>query len=134
MIYPLIPLDKNRTPMHGFPAAIKAKNTYSSENASASSVISVGHDTTTIEIAANGGPAVLRWVTTTDTAASVISATSGANFDHAIAQNTVRSFAIPKETIGVAAGSVVGVNRQYGLYQRVAIKSTGIASILLTEY
>ena len=110
---------------------------YASENGTASSVISVTHDTTALEIAAVGGTAVMRWVRTADTQASVISATGG-NFTHVIPTNTYRKFVIPIEsmpTMGASnTASMVGVNRREGLYQRVAIKTVGNASVLVTEY
>lgn len=136
MSYPKqLPVDRNSNTMQDFPAAFKALARYNGENAGASSVISLTHDTTTIEIAANGGGATMRWIATSDTTASVVSAEgSTANFDHAIAANTVRRFVVPKETGNVQMGSAVGINRQYGLYQRVAIKSNGVASVMTTEY
>lgn len=128
-----LPHDKNNEYMHSFPAPIKAKAVLTSENATASSVIGVTHDTTTLEVSAVGGPAVLRWIATSDTAASVISATTGANYDHVIPTGTYRQFVIPIESYGNPQ-SVQGVNRTNGLYRRVAFKSIGIASVLLSEF
>lgn len=113
--------------------------TYGSENGVASSVISVSHNTTALEIAAVGGAAVMRWVRTADTQASVISAAGATgNFAHVISTNTVRQFVIPIESIPTMGqsntASMVGVNRGNGLYQRVAIKTAGNASVLVTEY
>jgi hypothetical protein len=137
--YPNLPRDKGQEAMQNYPSPKKALARYASENSSASSVISVSHDTTAIEIAAVGGAAVVRWVPVTETAgvapaASVISAFTGSNFDHVISTGEVRRFAIPIETMFNAVGSVVGANRANGLYQRVAIKAVGISSVLLTEY
>lgn len=132
MIYKAIPVDKQRTPMQEFPAPVRPQTRYASENSSASSVITMTDNTTNLEIAAVGGPAVMRWVATTDTQASVVSAAGTANFDHVVGTGTVRRFAVPKESNNVA--SIVGENIQYGLYRRVAIKSIGVASVLLTEY
>lgn len=133
--YPLTPRDRGGEPMYDLPAAKKALVTYASENAATSSVISVSHDTTAIEITTVGGPAVLRWVATSDGAASVVSAAAGANFDHGVANSWTRRFAIPIEgPIFTAVSSMVGMNRQNSLYQRVAIKSVGNASVWLTEY
>lgn len=129
-----LPHDKNNEYMHSFPSPIKAKAVLSSENATASSVIGVTHDTTTLEVSAVGGPAVIRWIATTDTAASVISAVSGANYDHVIPTGTYRQFVIPIEAYGSSAQSVQGVNRANGLYRRVAFKSIGVASVLLSEF
>lgn len=131
---PRLPIDAGGNSMQELPAPFKAKATYASENASTSSVISVTHDTTGVEVAAVGGAAVVRWVPTTDTAASVVSAASGANFDHVVATGTVRRFVLPIERYGTTPASVQGANRLNGLYQRVAIKTVGVASVLLTEF
>src|SRR3990167_9424816 len=129
--YPVLPHDKGNNVMQEFPAATSVLAMYASENSSTSSVISVTHDTTTIEVAAVGGPAVVRWITTGNTEASVISiAGSTANFDHVIGTGTVRRFVLPIESVGSYAASVQGANRAEGLYQRVAIKSIGVASVL----
>jgi hypothetical protein len=136
---PQLPIDRAGTPMQDLPAPLKAKVVYHSENASVSSVISVGHNTMAIEIGAVTTGVGMRWVPTTETAGvapagSVITAAGTANFDHFIPAGTVRRFVIPIETRGAQQGSVVGANRQNGLYQRVAYKSTAIGSVLLTEY
>lgn len=121
--------------MQEYPAPITALTRYASENASASSVISVNEGTTSVEIAAVGAPAVVKWIATTDTTASVISAAGTANFDHVIPTATVRRFVIPRETLGTpVSASVVGANQANGLYRRIAYKSIGTASVLLTEY
>jgi len=135
--YPVLPHDKGNNVMQEFPAATSVLAMYASENSSTSSVISVTHDTTTIEIAAVGGPAVMRWVSSVvafGAASSVISAAGTANFNHVIPTGTVRRFAIPIERQDTNPQSVQGVNRLNGLYNRVAIKSIGVASVLLTEY
>lgn len=132
--------DRSRTPLQEFPAPYKALARYDDEDASVSSVMSLTHDTTVVEVAAVGGPAVIRWVPTSETAgvspfASVISiAGATANFDHVVASGTIRRFVVPKETSNVQAGSAVGVNRQEGLYQRIAVKGLGISSVMTTEY
>jgi hypothetical protein len=117
------------------PAPIKALARYAGENATASSVLSLTHDTTAIEIAAVGGTAMMRWVATSDTQASVVGiAGATANFDHIIPTGNVRRFVVPVESMPQTAGSVQGANRENGLFQRVAIKSAGVASVLTTEY
>lgn len=131
---PNLPRDKSGNPMQDFPAPKLAFARYASENSSASSVISVTHDTTTLEVAAVTTPAVLRWVTTADTQASVVSAASGANFHHVIPVGQLRRFSIPIESVSPSPASIQGVNRANGLYQRVAVKSIGVGSVLLTEF
>ena len=133
--YSPIPLDANRTPMHGFPPTSSVVAIYNNENASASSVISLTHDTVRVEIAAVGAPVVMRWVRTAETQASVVTATATANFHHVIPTATFRQFVVPVEANTGAVASAQGINRREGLYQRVAIKTTaGNASVLLTEY
>lgn len=133
--YPSIPRDRGSSPMVEYPAAVRANARYASENSTASSVISVAHTTTMLELSAIGGAAVMRWVATTDTEASVISiAGATSNFDHVIPAGTMRKFAIPQERISTYAQSVQGVNRAEGLYQRIAIKSVGVASVLVSEF
>jgi len=129
-----LPKDKSGNAMQHYPAPKLALAQFNNENNTTSSVISLTHDTTSIEIAPVGVGAVMRWVATTDTAASVVSA-SGGDFDHAIPADTVRRFVVPRESAGANnLASVQGINREEGLYQRVAIKSYVIASVLTTEY
>lgn len=133
MSYPKpLPVDTQKTPLQEYPAAVRAQAIYADEDGTASSVVTMTDNTTQIEIAAVGGPAVMRWVATTDTQASVVSAVSGANFDHVIPTGMYRKFVVPKERISVT--SLVGVNIREGLFRRVATKSIGTASVLLTEY
>lgn len=131
-----LPRDKNLVPMQEYPAAYTAIKRSSSENASASSVITVSSITTVLEVTTVGAPAVLKWITTTDTTASVISDAGTANFDHVIPTGTQRRFVIPIERAGVQqpSGSVLGINAQMGLYQRFAIKNMGVGSILTSEF
>lgn len=135
--YPVLPRDKGGETMQEFPSTASVLAVYASENASASSVITLTPDTTILEIATIGvSPtgAVMRYVRTADTQGSVISAAGTANFKHVIGNNTVRRFAVPIEGTYQAPSSMVGANIQNGLYRRVAIKSLGVASVLFTEY
>lgn len=131
--YKPLPKDAGNNEMQEFATPFKAIVTTSSENATVSSVITLDDNCTTIEVGTVGGPAVIRWVATGDTAGSVISAASGANFDNSVPQNYWRRFAVPIEKT-VLQASIVGLNKQYGLYNRIAIKTVGIASVLLTQY
>lgn len=141
------PVGANGVPFLGAdaPAPYKAIAQYLDENGLASSVISLTQNTTAIEIATQGTPAVMRWVPVTETAAvspfaSIIAiAGATANFDHVIPANTVRRFVVPIETgvnttFGATITSVQGQNREYGLFQRVAYATQGVASVALTEY
>ena len=126
----------NQMPQYDSPPPYKAGTQYMSENATASSVISLTHNTTAIEIATQGTAATMRWVATSDTQASVVAiAGSTANFDHVIPPNAIRRFVIPIESMPATGyGSIQGANRENGLYQRVAYKTQGIASVFLSEY
>ena len=130
-----LPRDKDMGQMQEYAAPFKSLARSAAENSSASSVITLSQDTTAVEVAAVGGAAVVRWITTADTEASVISAAGTANFDHVVPTNTLRRFVIPIESMPATGyGSVQGANRENGLYRRVAIKSVGVASVLTSEF
>lgn len=131
------PIGDSQSPIYMSPPAIKAIAQYVGENATTSSVLTLTQNTTAIEITAGATPVVMRWVATTDTQASVVAiAGATSNFDHAIPANTFRRFVVPIESQVNVAGSssMMGDNRANGLYQRVAVKTQGIASVLTTEY
>lgn len=115
---------------------IKAIAQYVGENGTTSSVITMSDNTTSIEIAAQGTGAVMRWVLASDTQASVVAAAAGSNYDHFIGSGTIRRFVLPIEAINNAQGysSMVGQRIANGLFARVAIKTQGIGSVLTTEY
>ena len=138
------PHDKNGAELAGYPSPVKALARYATE-AVASSVISLTDGTTVVEIAAVGGAGIMmRWVPSTETAAttpfaSVIASGLGvANWDHVIAPLTVRRFVVPIEKVPNPQ-SVMGANGSNGLYNRIAWISTvgtvaGRASVFGTEY
>lgn len=132
-----LPIDKRGTPYQTATPQASAIARYMSENSAASSVISVTHDTTAIEIAAVGAPVFMRWVASTDTQASVIGiAGATANFDHVIPANMWRRFVLPIDnSLGTpAVNSVQGANRANQLYQRFAWKTGPSASIFGSEF
>lgn len=130
-----LPRDVGGAALQEFNTQASCLGTYSIENAAVSSFITLSAHTTVLEIGANGNGAVMRWVRTAETEASVVSA-AGGNFHHVIGAGTVRRFVIPKEVSagGLGTGSTIGINLSEGLYRRVAYKSLGIASVLLTEF
>jgi hypothetical protein len=140
------PVGDNGVPLFNSPAPFKAIAVNGNTNLTASSVITLTQNTTAIEIGTAGaGGALLKWISTSDTGASVVGissvgATYAPNFDHEIPANTVRRFVVPIEsavntTFGATITSVQGQNREYGLFRRVAVISAGgISSVLLTEY
>lgn len=110
-----------------------ARQRFLSENGTASSVMTVNDATTVVEIGAVGAPAFIRWVPRSDTQASVVAvAGASANFDDYIPANTTRVFPIPIETIGTS--SIVGANIANGLYNRYAVKTAGIGSVISVEF
>lgn len=129
-----LPRDKDGIVMDQYAIPASALGRYGGENASASSVITLTDNTTSIEVTAATTAAVLRWVGVGDTQGSVISAASGANFDNVIGANTVRRFVVPIERFVQTPSTIGGANSMNGLFSRVAIKSTGIGSVLLSEF
>lgn len=134
-----IPMGNNQIPFYASPPAIKAVKQYVGENATASSVITLTADTTAIEVAAQTAPVILRWVYISDasTAATSVIGIAGAtaNLDHVIPANTVRRFVVPIEgNYSEGYGSLVGANINNALFRRVAYKTQGIASVIVTEY
>ncbi len=103
-----------------------------SENNSASSLITLNDNTTSIEVHAVNGAAVIKWISASTVSGlgntSVYSSVAGGpiNFDGMIPTNYYRRYAVPQATIGV--NSIVGLNKQAGLYNAVAVKSAGIAA------
>lgn len=128
--------DKNNQDMQEYPAPFQALARSTSENATASSVITLTQDTTALEIATAGQGAAMRWVASSDTQGSIITiAGATANYDHVIPVGTVRRFVIPIESSPATGySSQMGANRANGLFQRVAIKSFGVGSVMLSEY
>lgn len=125
------PLGNNNVPQYDAPATSSTVAMRNSDNATASSVVTLTQDTTDVEVAAIGGAAIIKWVRTTDTGASVTSA----GFDYVVSKDTVRHFVVPIEVqTSQGYSSMQGANRENGLYQRLAFKSTGISSVYVTEY
>lgn len=138
--YPTPPMSRGQVPIWDAATHASVKAIYASENASASSVINLTPDTTFVEITAIGAlptAGAMRWVTSVagfDASTSVITAAGSANFDHVIPNNTTVKIAVPIEKMYQAPSSMVGANIQNGLYRRIAIKSIGVASVLMNEY
>lgn len=133
-----LPTDASGLPMQEYPSAKKALARYGS-SATVSSVITLTDNTTVIEVTAVGGGGVsLRWIPATETAAvspfaSVIASGATANFDNVVAADTTRRFVVPIEVYGTS--SIVGLNKQEGLYNRVAFITNSIpqSSVLVLE-
>lgn len=129
-------VDTGGNPHFQCPPPFKAYATYAPDTSGVSSVITLNDNTSVVEVAAQGTAAVIRWIPTTETAAvspfaSVISSTIAANFDNVVPANSMRRFVVPREVMGTS--SLVGINITEGLYRRLAIKNTGIGSVLTIE-
>lgn len=124
-------IGNNNVPQYDAPAVASTVAIYGRAVGTASSVITLTQDTTDIEVAATGAAALIKWIRTTDTQASVTSS----GYDYVVAKDTVRHFVVPIEVqTSQGYSSVQGANRENGLYQRVATMSTGTASVYVTEY
>lgn len=126
------PLDGNGNVYTNSPPPFTAFQRFSEENASVSSVVTLTDNTTVVEVAAVGQAAVVKWIAASDTIASVISAEGTANYDVIIPSGMLRRLVVPQETAGTS--SIVGLNKQAGLYNRIAYKTVGIGSVLTAEY
>lgn len=128
--------DKNGNELQEFAVPYPAIQVNNSENNTLSSLITLNDNTTSLEIHAVGGAAVIKWITASTIAGlgntSVVSAAATANFDGMIPSNYFRRFVPPQATIGV--NSIVGLNKQAGLYPAVAVKSVGIASVTTLQF
>jgi hypothetical protein len=112
----------------------KALKQYYSSNAGTSSVLTLTEDTTAIEVTTGGKAVALRWIATTDTAASVIGVPGAtANWDNAIAADQTAYLRVPIES-QTGTQSVMGMNRERGLYRRVAYISLGVGSVMTAEF
>lgn len=128
------PRDETGEIFHQTPAPYPAAVRWPTSTAAVSSVITLSDNTTTLEVGAIGGGGIaIKWIATSDTQASVLAA-GAANFDNFIPANAVRRFAIPREGIGTS--SIVGANKQNGLYNRVAWIAVAApsSSIIASEY
>lgn len=137
-----IPVDRSGSSLQEFPSPVLSQARVLTENAVASSVISLQPNTTVIEVSANAGNgAVIRWVPVTETAAaagakaSVVASGLGANFDHHIPAGTLRRFVVPQETQGIGTGNHQ-IGSTMGLYQRVARINAGAvpSSVIVAEF
>ena len=138
LFYPArLPMDGSGESMQNFGPSKKALARYGS-TAAVSSVITLTDNTTVIEVAAMSGAGgsglAIKWIASGDTQASVIATGANADFDNSIPPNYYRQFVVPIEKYGTT--SIVGLNKQNGLYNRVAIVAHGTptCSVLLAEF
>ncbi len=124
--------DQGGVDLQDFSVPFPAIATTVSENATASSTLTLNDNTTSLEIGAAVNGAVIKWIGVGAANASVIAVAGTANFDNFIPVNDVRKFVVPIETLGTS--SIVGLGVQAGTYRTIAYKSLGVGSILLTQY
>lgn len=136
--YPATPTGKKGEIKVGYPPATVALANWNRENASASSILLLTHNTTEVEVGAFATGAVGKWlsqavVDSSVAGTSVISAAVGGNYDFIVGTNTYRRVVVPIATNVANYGSVMGVNRRHGLYPALAIKSFGVGSVMVIE-
>lgn len=132
----MLPKDRSDATMTDYPPAFPALATNVIENHTVSSVTALNPNTTIIEITAITTAAAIKWSNQSNLAASssVFTAVGVANFDAFIPSGQTRRFVVPRSSQAQAPGSVVGLNVQEGLYTGIAMKSTVVGSVLLTQY
>lgn len=126
------PLDANGNVYTNSPPPFLALQRFADEDGSVSSVITLNDSTTVIEVEAVTSAALVKWIATSDTQASVVSTQANANYDVIVPAGTLRRLVVPQETAGTA--SIVGAGVQAGTYRRVAYKNMGTGSVLTAEY
>lgn len=123
---PRQPRERSGESLVDVPAALPAAKSWGA-NAAVSSVITLQDNTTILEVTAIGGAGIaIKWIASTDTQASVVSSGANANFDNIVPANWRQRFVVPIATQGVP--SIVGLNKQNGLYNRVAWIATAAPS------
>lgn len=137
---PGTPTSKFGSQKVGYPPSDNALTSQNRENASASSILLLTHDTTELQVSAVGQWIAGKWLTqavvdSSVAATSVLTAFGTANFDFTVPINTMQAFVVPVGTFKQSSGSVQGINRELGLYPAVALKTlAGTGSILTAEF
>ena len=142
LFYPATPQGKLGEVKVGYAPALVALARQNKENAAASSILLLGHDTTELEMLAIGQPVAGKWLSqaTVDSSVagtSVITIAGTANYDFLVPAAEMRRVVVPIATNVQTEGSVMGVNRKFGLYPAVAFKTVGAAvvgSILTAQF
>lgn len=136
---PALPRDKNDEVKQNYvPVKLSLAST-NKENASASSILLLGHNTTELEVAAVNQHIAVKWLSqaTIDSSVagtSVLTVVGSENWDHMIEVNTIRRLIVPIAT-NPQTTSVQGVNRELGLYPAVAYKTfAGNGSVLTAQF
>ena len=136
-IYPATPQGELGEVKVGYAPAKVALARQNKEDTAASSILLLTHDTTEMEVLAVGTTVAGKWLSqaTVDSSVagtSVITAAATANYDFLVPVNTFRRVVVPIATNVQSSGSVMGVNRKFGLYPAVAFKSISTTGSVLT--
>jgi hypothetical protein len=137
--YPhILPKDQSGETMQNYPAATVAVGRTTAIPPAASSVITLGDTTTTIEIAALNGAVAMRWLPSSiisglgnTSVIAIAGATS--NYDHIIPINTTRRFVVPIQKVP-DHNSVMGANGANGLFNSLAVISVSSTLSAISEY
>lgn len=135
-----LPRGRDGDQKQNYPPAKVALLATTKEDASASSILLMTHNTTEIEVTAHGGSVygiAGKWLSgaTVDSSVAGTSVLAGAaspNYDFIVPNGMVRRFVVPISTNPQTAGSIQGANREYGLYPAVAFVTTGGKGSVLT--
>lgn len=133
-----LPRDRDGFPMPESLPNVPAIQVNVRENGAASSAWTLNSNTTTVQVAAVGGGAAIKWGNNQQT--SVHASVGAMAYDAVIPPNQYLLFAVPRFSAGlpnysgINSPSVVGLNTAEGLYTTIATRSLGVGSVLLTEY
>lgn len=139
-IYPATPFGKQGEVKVGYAPALPALARQNHETAVTSSILLLTHDTTELEVVAVTATAAGKWlsqaiVDSSVAGTSVITAFGTANYDFIVPAGTLRRVVVPIVTNVQSSGSIMGVNRKFGLYPAVAFKTiVGIGSVLTAQF
>lgn len=136
------PIMSNGEAMQEAPDPKSAYKSWGTGNTGASSILNLTDNTTVLDVAvlsaAGAGGLAVRWISTNDTAGSVVATGASANFDHVVPSQWRQRLVVPIDPNRAAPGSasVVGANVKLGLYNRLAIIGTHapVPSIFIAEH
>ena len=140
-IYPTTPQGEQGEFKVGYAPAKAALARHHRENTAISSILLLTHNTTEFEVLAVGAGLAGKWLSQATVDSSVagtsVIAIAGAtsNFDFLVPTGDLRRVAVPIATNVQSSGSIMGVNRKFGLYPAVAfITLAGPGSVLTAEF
>lgn len=137
-----VPMGNNQMPASYIapPAVAAIATNVKDTSLTTSSILVLNQNTTAIEVAATGGNAYIKWlaqsvVDSSVAGTSVIGSGAAANFDHVIPAASYRRFVVPISTsFAQGYSSMVGANRENGLYSNMAYVGVAASIIAVTQY